>query len=170
MQKSTRNKNIVKSQKNIEESIHLLTKTILKLYIREWSLRLHNGQPLLMKQLEIELKNILTELAISLGKIDAKILFKDVLILVGNRLSSLPTTSGGLTSGITRKCSSHAKIHIIEACIQTILEYFHIGNKLTCMAVYKILCQILTHQVCFFNSDDEYRVSEVLWKNGFKAS
>ena len=151
---------MTKFQKNnIEESINLLTKTILKLYIRDWSLQLHNGQPLLMKQLETELKNILTELAKNLEKIDAKIFFKDVLILVGNRLSSLPkpatniisgsilTSDNVITSGLTRKCNNHAKIHIIEACIQTILEYFHIGNKLTCMAVYKILCQILTHQV-----------------------
>ena len=51
---------MTKFQKNnIEESINLLTKTILKLYIRDWSLQLHNGQPLLMKQLETELKNIL---------------------------------------------------------------------------------------------------------------
>ena len=88
----------------------------MKLYIREWSLKLHNGQPLLMKQLETELKNILTELSKSLGKIDAKILFKDVLILVGNRLSSLPTTSGSrstsgvVTSGFTRQSIARSEM------------------------------------------------------------
>ena len=130
---------------DVENQLKLLTKSLVRKYLQDWSLKIHNGQPTLKNQLESEVYHILSELVMRLRRMKLKNLCKDIMTLVKNHVTLLRKKDNNSTS-IEGKIPD-SKIQIIDACVRKLMDSLSLTSQFTSLAVNEIIVKILSNQV-----------------------
>ena len=134
----------------VENQLKLLTKSLVRKYLQDWSLKIHNGQPTLKNQLESEVYHILSELIMRLRKMKLKNLFKDILTLVKNHVILLnKDDSNSMTN--TKDPTPNSIVPIIDACVRKLMDSLSLTCQFTSLAVHETIVKILSNQVIKHN-------------------